>query len=449
VGERPPVDPALLDRPDLRQALASHDIGTVFRVLGEHGWTQRAIAQVTGMPQSSVSEIVTGRQVSEYRVLVRIADGLGIPRELMGLSFGDTSAYPGVTDPAEQVSEEVRAAMRRRAMLAAAGMAMAGRPFQDISELGPLPGPAAVPLPSQILPVHVIKVRDLTRRLNDAGCDYGSDPQVSSASAGWASRLLKVSGAEPVKRALMSAVAELHLHAGWSAFDGGLHDRALYHYNRGLELATQTGDAYLQTIALNRAGLAIVEHGHPNDGLKLLQLGQAKSWEIPADDGRTWVIGERSAVAAQACARADSATALMRLGHPGAAYRELAKSRELWQPTPTDPAGDLDYVAASLALEQDRLQAAEPFAAASVRRWQGGSRRARTGAEVLLATIHVRAGEPDGLALAHRAITEVSKLTSIRARQRLEPLVAALHIRPGHDARELARTAHHLATTRV
>lgn len=42
--------------------------------------------------------------------------------------------------------------------------------------LGPGPnGPAPVPLPSQILPVHVVKVRDLTLRLNEAGCAYGSD----------------------------------------------------------------------------------------------------------------------------------------------------------------------------------------------------------------------------------------------------------------------------------
>jgi hypothetical protein len=401
------------------------------------------------MPQSSVSEIMMGRRVSEYRVLVRIADGLGIPGELMGLTCGEGGAYPGVTGPAGEMSEEVRAAMRRRAMLAAAGIAVAGRPFQDISELGVLPGPVPVPLPSQILPVHVVKVRDLTRRLDEAGCAYGSDPQVDSAAAGWASRLLRVPGAEPVTRALRAAVAELHLHAGWSAFDGGLPERALYHYTRGLELASEVGDAYLQTTALSHAGLVTVEHGHPNDGLKLLQLGLAKSREIPAEDGHTRVIGEGSAVAAQACARADSATALFRLGYPDAAYRELATSRELWQPTPTDPAGDLDYVPASLALEQGRLDAAESFAAASVRRWRDGSRRARTGAEILLATIHIRAGEPDGLALAHGAITGVSKLTSIRARQRLKPLVAALHTRPGHDAHELARTAHHIATTRA
>lgn len=438
-----PVDPVLLARPDVRAALAGHDIGTLFRVLGENGWTQRVIAKVTGMPQSSVSEIVTGRQVIDYRVLVRIADGLGIPREWM--SLGDGSAYAGGVTVAD-LPEEVRAEMRRRALLAVAGMTIAGRPIQGIGELVETPGPSPVPLPSRIFELHVAKVRDLTQRLREAGRAYGADPQVSSASAAWATRLLDVPGAEPVKRALLASVAELHIHAGWAAFDGGLSDRAMYHYTRGLELATGAGDAYLQATALMYAGMATVEHGHPNDGLKMLQFGQVKAADIPSGDSR--MIGGTSARAAVlACTQVESAIALARLGYPDDADAEQAKARERWQPTALDPAGDLDVKAASLELERGRLDVAEPFAVASVRRWEVHSQRARTLSSVILATIHVRAGEPDGLRLAHGAITGVSKLSSVRARQRLEPLAAALQARPGNDHRQLARMAHHVATT--
>jgi transcriptional regulator with XRE-family HTH domain len=145
-----------------------------------------------------------------------------------------------------------------------------------------------------------------------------------------------------------------------------------------------------------------------------------------------------------------SATALARMGDPDGAATELAKARELWQPTSADPWGDLEGAAARVALEDGRLDEAEPLAAASVRRWEAGhSQRARTLGDVLLATIHVRAGEPDGLPLAHGAITGVMKLSSVRARQHLNPLAAALETRPGGDHRELARTARHLATTRA
>lgn len=93
---------------------------------------------------------------------------------------------------------------------------------------------------------------------------------MSSAATATIERLLAAPGVEPVKHALMMAVAELHLHAGWAAFGAGLYGRAMRRYARALELAIEAGDAYCQVLVLNRAGLATVEHGHPNDGLKML-----------------------------------------------------------------------------------------------------------------------------------------------------------------------------------
>lgn len=49
--------------------------------------------------------------------------------------------------------------------------------------------------------------------------------------------------------------------------------------------------------------------------------------------------------------------------------------------------------------------------------------------DIALATIHAMAGEPDGPTLEHRAITSVADLRSVRARKRLDPLVAALESR--------------------
>ncbi|MGH3824551.1 MAG: helix-turn-helix domain-containing protein [Pseudonocardiaceae bacterium] len=448
-GNRPPIDPVLLTRPKVHAALASHDIGALFQLLSEHGWTQREIARATGMQQSTVCEIVKGRRVIGFQLLVRIADGLGIPRELMRLGPDEGSAYAG-GGTATELAEEVIAEMRRRALLATAGIGIASRPLQGIGEPAKLPTPAPVPLPSRILPVHVAQVRDRTQRLREASRMYGSDPAVSSAAAEGANRLLRVPGTESITRALRTAVAELHLQAGWAAFDAGLYDRTVYHYNRALELAIEIGDAYLQAIALSYAGLATEEHGHPNDGLKMLQLAQFKAAEIPSDDQRKSVIGVSTRVAVEACARADSATALARLGHPHAADTQLAEARVLWLPGPADQNGDLDQVAARLQLARGRWDAAEPFAAASLRRWEGGtSQRARAGAGLLLATIHIRAGEPSGLRLAHSAIIDVAKLSSIRIRRRLDPLVTALAAQRSSDHRQLARMAHQVATSQA
>jgi hypothetical protein len=42
-----------------------------------------------------VSEILKGRRVRDVTVLEWICDGLGVPRELMGLSYGEPDAYGG------------------------------------------------------------------------------------------------------------------------------------------------------------------------------------------------------------------------------------------------------------------------------------------------------------------------------------------------------------------
>ncbi|MGH3885423.1 MAG: hypothetical protein ACRDSZ_02455 [Pseudonocardiaceae bacterium] len=342
------------------------------------------------------------------------------------------------------------AEMLRRHLIALGATAAFGAQVTGIGErLGELGGLEPVPLPSQLGWVHVAQIRDLTRRLAEAGNTSISNPAVLSAAAAWATHLLDVPGTGAVTRALLVAVAELHVEAGWSAFDAGLYPRAMYHYARALELATAVGDAYLQATALKYAGLATVEHGHPGDGLKMLQCAQVTAWKIPADDQRAVVVGVSGRAAVEAGAREESATAFARLGDQKAARTQLATARQLWTPTRTDPYGDLDRPAARLEIERGRLDIAEPLAAASVRRWEGGSQLSRTLSGIVLATIHVKAGEPSGLSLAHRAITSVPKLSSVRARTWLEPLAEALHSGPGSDARELARMTRQVATSQA
>jgi hypothetical protein len=107
----------------------------------------------------------------------------------------------------------------------------------------------------------------------------------------------------------------------------------------------------------------------------------------------------------------------------------------------------MDYQTVLVHAELGDLEAAERFVVSI--NGAGRLRPVGTFAEILRATVHVRAGEPRGLALAHSAITAASKLSSMRARQRLEPLATALEGRSGADAHQLARMARQVATTRV
>jgi hypothetical protein len=110
-------------------------------------------------------------------------------------------------------------------------------------------------------------------------------------------------------------------------------------------------------------------------------------------------------------------------------------------------------VTAGIHLDLGELDAAECSAASAVRIYsdsEGRYRRGLTQAELLLAEVHIRAGEPQGLTLAHHAIEQVTTLQSLAARrERLIPLATVLDARPGTDARDLARTARQIAATRI
>ncbi|HWR47002.1 MAG TPA: helix-turn-helix transcriptional regulator [Pseudonocardiaceae bacterium] len=433
--------------PEVRVALDARDVGAVYRLLQRVGLSQREIARRTGQAQSEVSEILRGRQVRDVTVLERICDGLGVPREFMRLAGGAGGGAGAYSGGGTNIPEEVDAEMLRRVLLAA-GVALVGPPVPRLGELLALPGPAPVPLPSRVDGIHVARVRNLTRRLGEAG-NADTDPEVLSAAAGWATRLLGVSGVEPLRRALMVAVAELHIEAGWAGFDAWRYDRAMYHFGSALELANQAGDAYLQATALSYAGVAILEHGHPNDALKMIQVGQVRARHIPRDEPRAVVVGEIGRTAREACLQENAANTLADLGDLDGAAVKMARARELWSPTRADRYGDLDRPAALLALRRGRLDVAEPLEAASVRRCEGISPVGHALSSIVLATVHVRAGERGGLPLAHNAITAVSRLSSVRARGKLEPLAAALETQPGRDAQDLARMARRTTATRM
>src|ERR671920_1578666 len=109
-----PLSPEVWEEAEMKRVLVDRDISSVYRLLRRVGVSQRQIAHLTGQSQSEVSEILKGRQVMAYDVLVRIAEGLGVPRAWMGLAYDELTES---SDPAvgEEVVDED---MRRRALLA-------------------------------------------------------------------------------------------------------------------------------------------------------------------------------------------------------------------------------------------------------------------------------------------------------------------------------------------
>lgn len=96
----------LLTHEDIRTAMAERDIAAMYRILQRYGVSQRQIAAATEQSQSEISEILNGRRVIGYEVLVRIAEGLGVPRAYMGLA--------GLCDPLQGAHSDTHESGTRR-----------------------------------------------------------------------------------------------------------------------------------------------------------------------------------------------------------------------------------------------------------------------------------------------------------------------------------------------
>jgi transcriptional regulator with XRE-family HTH domain len=422
----------LWEQPDLRAALSARDVGAAYQALKAIGVSQRQIAQLTGQNQPEVSEILHGRQVRDVTVLERVCDGLGIPRPAMRLldkAPGDGDAYREeltVADPAK--GDE----MLRRDLIAQGTIALVGGPVLGALLGADAVGPGLGPLPSRVGMADVAEIATTTEQLRAAARAYGGQARAVTAAALEYGRLLQVPPAsDVVAAALGSRLAELAELAGWCWHDSGDDQTARWHYREAAGLAREAGDDARLAIVLMFAGIIDAVRGRPDDALKVQQIGLE--------------ILQRARAGPEAITRMRGTMAydFAVMGRHDQAAEHLARARDGWSPTSPYVRADVDYQSALVQVECGRLDVAEALAAGV----NGGGQHRPVGvlAGVLRATIHVQTGEPRGLTMAHDVIRAVAPMRSVRARQKLAPLVQALESRPSSDAQDLARTARQLA----
>jgi transcriptional regulator with XRE-family HTH domain len=108
-AELAPPNPELWERPEVRAILAERDIGSLIVLLQQYGFSQRRLAALMSMSQSEISEIKGGRRVGAYDVLLRVAEGLGVPLVYMGLAHPPPMwerAEPAPEPPADPTPPE-------------------------------------------------------------------------------------------------------------------------------------------------------------------------------------------------------------------------------------------------------------------------------------------------------------------------------------------------------
>jgi len=442
-----PIDLAFLEGDDIRAALRARDIGTLYRHLRRLGFSQRHLADLTGQSQSEVSEILRSRQVMNVWVIERIADGLGIPRGWLGVGYCDKEA-PGEEIPADEVPEEppgeqeVDEDVKRRVVIALTMAVALNRELPDRPELAL---PAEEELPPQLEMFHVHIVRAVRDQLVSLSQYYGGQGDLWTSTAKHYTRWMKAPGPEAVKLRLAAALSELHTRAGWCCYDSGRDGSG--HFARALSLAHQAKDSYCIAYAACCNGVTMVRSGRPNDALKQFQLGQIHLGGFRLRSGRE---EDRRLPTLISYLDRNSATAYGVMGDSKSAELLLTRAHEGWEPGDAADRGLTHGGTAGVWLDLAQFDAAEASATKALRSYGENHRVPRAMTEVLLAEVYLRAGEAQGLALAHQAIEKVSTLQSFAARrERLIPLATALEARPGTDRRDLARKARQIATTPI
>nr|WP_260194387.1 helix-turn-helix transcriptional regulator [Actinophytocola gossypii] len=429
----------------MRQALAAREVSTIYKLLRRRGVSQRQIAAMTGQSQSEVSEILKGRQVMAYDVLLRIADGLGVPRGYMGLAYDEVTATRVVETREAPEAEEPENVKRRKFLAHAAAVAVGAHVLGADSGQW-VSNPVLTPAPGRIGMTDVRQVEAATRALRSLDYQYGGgfcrDAVVAQLS--WGQQMLSASGTDVVKARLHVALADLHNLAGWTSFDIGLIDSARSHFGRALELAKAGESSQLVANILYRMGRVYLHKESPDDALKMFQLGQIAAQES----------GSELAVAV-ICANQAWAYAMM--GHEDQTMKLIGRTRDEFARANAGEAEDwvkffneddvyamIGTVHTVLAQRVDVKHT--KFAIPALHRAIGsyGDDMARSKAFNLsfLATNHLLDGDIDhGAKIGHQAVDLAQHLKSRRVRDRLLPLKEEADKRRNYtDARELSDT---------
>jgi transcriptional regulator with XRE-family HTH domain len=437
------VTPEAWEDAEMRNALAAREVSTIYKLLRRKGVSQRQIAAMTGQSQSEVSEILKGRQVMAYDVLVRIADGLGVPRGYMGLAYDEVTAQR-VAERSESPEAEEPENVKRRKFLAHAAAVAVGAHVLGADSGSWVSNPVLTPAPGRIGMTDVRQVEAATRALRSLDYQYGGgfcrDAVVAQLS--WGQQMLNSSGTDVVKQRLHVALADLHNLAGWTSFDVGLIDSARNHFGRALELAKAGESDELVANILYRMGRVYLHKEAPDDALKMFQLGQIAAQQS----------GSELAVAV-ICANQAWAYAMM--GHEEQTMKLIGRTRDEFARANHGEAADwvkffneddvysmIGTVHTVLAQKVDARHTKYAIPALTRAIDSYGDEVARNKAFNLssLATNHLLDGDIDhGSKIGVQAVDLAQHLKSKRVRDRLEPLrIEAEKRRNFTDARDLA-----------
>jgi len=247
--------------------------------------------------------------------------------------------------------------------------------------------------------------------------------------------LLAASAAEPLRKRLCSAVADLHNLAAWTSFDSGHVGAAHHHLDLALSLAEHCGNDELAANLHYRRGRIHLHHGAADEALVQFQHGRLAARRSGSP------LAASILSANQAWAYAAKGEEQLGLELLGRATEEFEAAGTGDPPdwarffTETDVSAMVGTVHTELALRV-RPRCARVAVAAltdAVGRYGPDMARSRSFCLAMLAVDHLLEGDLErGSEVGTEAVDTAETLKSVRTKDRLRPLKLAAEKRRDH-----------------
>nr|WSZ95804.1 hypothetical protein OH820_09195 [Streptomyces sp. NBC_00857] len=303
--------PEVLDRDDVRRALAEHDFAAVFALIKKWGGlSQNRIASACQFTPGKVSTIISGSQrVTSFEVVCRIADGLRIPGHLLGLASRpwenepkdqaehDPPELPGArptdenpwrpdttVDLAADLTRSDLVMDRRAIARALAGGAVTGAALLDSLEgwLQPVAATSAPARRGRLGMREIDELETTAKAFRQWDHRYGGGLRRKAVLG----QLSEIAGAldehqaPDVETRLYRIMAQLAGTAATMAWDSGLHRRAQEYYRLALRSAHAGGDVVFGANVLAGMARQMLYRDRPDDALQLINLAQEGAREV-------------------------------------------------------------------------------------------------------------------------------------------------------------------------
>lgn len=226
---------------------------------------QEAIARLSGLSQSTVSRLESGRPLKNLAKARQARKNLGAPVAVD--ADPEPPAIPGGSEHAEDA----------RWLLAHAAKVTMG--ILETPEQPPGPSRVSAPVPTRLSLVDIEHLEAMTSMLRSADYQFGGGVSIDAIEA-HIDRARKYAQAEhtgEVSQRLRLALADLYNLGGWTTFDIGANASAGQHFAQALVEAKKADSPSLSANILYRIGRLHLHNGRHSDALRFFQLGQLEA----------------------------------------------------------------------------------------------------------------------------------------------------------------------------